>query len=106
MWPVVWTVAFAAKLCCRVDLPGHIKHKPGPGFEHVYLSYHDPAVIPSTEFSRDFAPDERFLYRRGDIPLPARFIRGYQVRASDGQREGPWLAGMTLNPADVHPASS
>ena len=64
------TAADSPALFFRVDMPGHIKHKSGPGFEHVYLSYHDPAVIPSTELSRDFAPDERFLYRRGDSPLP------------------------------------
>ncbi len=37
-------------------------------------------------------------------PLPKRFIRGYQVRLTAGRREGPWLAGMTLNPADVYQA--
>lgn len=100
----VTTVATSPELFFRVDMPGHIKHRCGSGFEHVYLSYHDPAVIPSTEFAHDFPPDARFLYRRGVDPLPSRFIRGYQVRGADGKGEGPWLAGMTLNPADVYQA--
>ncbi len=98
----VTTVSESPALFFRVDMPGHIKHKAGSGFEHVYLSYHDPAIIPSTEFAHDFPPDAKFLYRRGDT-LPERFIRGYQVRGK-GEQGGPWLAGMTLNPADVYQA--
>jgi hypothetical protein len=100
----VTTVADSPALFFRVDMPGHIKHKGGMGFEHVYLSYHDPKTIPSTEFDHDFPPDARFLYLRGVDPMPARFIRGYQVRPTPGGRPGPWLAGMTLNPADVYQA--
>jgi hypothetical protein len=101
----VTTVAESPELFYRVDMPGHIKHKGGgPGFEHVYLSYHEPAIIPCTEFSMDFPPDAKFLYRRGVGPLPKRFIRGYQVRLASDRREGPWLAGMTLNAADVYQA--
>ena len=99
----VTTVSESPCLFFRVDMPGHIKHKKGYGFEHVYLGYHDPATIPSTEFVADFAPDDRFLYRRGFDPLPKRFIRGYQVAGSP-QKPGPWLAGMTLNPSDVYQA--
>jgi hypothetical protein len=101
----VTTVAESPELFFRVDMPGHIKHKGGgPGFEHVYLSYHEPAIIPSTEFSADFPPDAKFLYRRGAGPLPKRFIRGYQVRLASGRSLGPWLAGVTLNPNDVYQA--
>ena len=46
-------------------MPGHIRHGGKLGFEHVYLSYHDPAILPSTEFDMDFPPDAKFLYRRG-----------------------------------------
>lgn len=99
----VTTVSESSALFFRVDMPGHIKHKGGSGFEHVYLSYNDPQIIPSTEFLHDFAPDVRFLYRRGIEKMPSRFIRGYQVAGKDG-KEGPWLAGMTLNPADVYQA--
>lgn len=99
----VTTVAESPELFFRVDMPGHIKHRGGSGFDHVYLSYHDPAILPSTDFAADFAPDERFLYRRGERPLPERFIRAYQVTLPDG-KDGPWLTGMTLNPADVYQA--
>jgi hypothetical protein len=99
----VTTVSTSPELFLRIDMPGHIKHKGASGFEHVYLSYNEPQVIPSTDFVRDFAPDERFLYRRGVERLPQRFIRAYQVQML-GRREGPWLAGITLHPADVYQA--
>jgi hypothetical protein len=99
----VTTVAESPALFLRVDMPGHIKHRTGMGFEHVYLSYHDPSIVPSTEFMADFAPDERYLYRRGERPFPERFIRAYQVTLPGGA-DGPWLAGMTLNPEDVYQA--
>ena len=54
----------------RVDMPGHIRHEKGRGFSHVYLSYNDPPMIPSTEFAADFPPDARFRYRRGESPCP------------------------------------
>jgi hypothetical protein len=99
----ITTVNESPELFVRIDMPGHIKHDAGNGFEHVYLSYHDPAILPSTEFKTDFPPDGRFLYRRGAGPLRKRFIRAYQV-VLPGGREGPWLAGMTLNPSDVYQA--
>lgn len=85
----------------RIDMPGHIKHHRGNNFEHIYLSY-EGAMLPSTDFLLDFAPDEKYFYQRGKQKLPKRFIRAYQV-LSDGE-PGPWLAGMTLNPADVYEA--
>jgi hypothetical protein len=100
----VTTVSESPALFFRVDMPGHIKHDQGMGFDHVYLSYNDPAILPSTEFVADFPPDEKFLYRRGIGPRPGRFIRGYQVDLGPGREEGPWLAGMTLNPDDVYEA--
>jgi hypothetical protein len=100
----VTTVSESPALFFRVDMPGHIKHSGGMGFDHVYLSYHDPQILPSTEFKADFPPDARFLYQRGSGPPPARFIRAYQVDLGPGKDEGPWLAGMTLNPADVYQA--
>jgi hypothetical protein len=71
----------------------------------ILLGYHDPAIIPSTEFVADFAPDERFFYRHGERPLPERFIRAYQVTLPGGD-DDPWLAGMTLNPEDVYQAGA
>jgi hypothetical protein len=82
-------------LLYRIDMPGHIKHKSMDTFEQVYLSYHD--LIPAKEFARDFAPDEKFLYQRKDDKLPERMIRAYQLKR-DG-KPGPWIAGMTLDPA-------
>jgi hypothetical protein len=100
----VTTVSESPALFFRVDMPGHIKHREGMGFDHVYLSYNDPPILPSTEFVADFPPDEKNLYRRGVGPVPERFIRGYQVDLGPGREEGPWLAGMTLLPDDVYQA--
>jgi hypothetical protein len=80
----------------RIDMPGHIKLGT---FTQVYLSYH--GSIPAKEFARPFAPDDRFLYQRGKN-IPERMIRAYQVK-QDG-KPGPWLAGMTLDPAAVSEA--
>lgn len=91
-------------LTLRIDLPGHIKHDAGKGFDHIYLSYNDPAILPSTEFVEDFPPDARLLYTRDKNSLPKRFIRAYQTDLGPGKDEGPWLAGMTLNPSDVSQA--
>jgi hypothetical protein len=80
----------------RIDMPGHVRHKAGDTFESVYLSYVGKP-IPAAEFKDDFGPDEKFLYRRDDRQVPERMIRAYQVK-KDG-KSGPWLAGMTLDPA-------
>lgn len=101
----VTTVSESPALCFRVDMPGHIKHVGAmKSFDHVYLSYQNPSIIPSTEFQKDFPPDGRFLYQRGATPRPDRFIRAYQVDLGPGKDAGPWLAGMTLNPDDVSEA--
>jgi hypothetical protein len=86
----------------RIDMPGHIKHKRGDTFSEIYLSYF--GRIASTEFYSDFAPDERFNYRRDWNPKPKRFIRAYRLRDPKTGREGPWLAGMTLEPSMVYEA--
>ena len=86
----------------RIDMPGHIKHKQGDTFSEVYLSY--AGRIPSSEFVKDFAPDEKFNYRRDANPAPKRFIRAYHLRDPKTGREGPWLAGMTLDPSVVYEA--
>ena len=88
-------------LVFRLDLPGHLKHNAGAEFSSIYLSYE--GQIPSTEFVDDFPPDARHLYRRDDVaPLPERMIRGYRLRTEAG--DGPWLAGLTLEPGDVYEA--
>jgi hypothetical protein len=91
----------------RIDMPGHIRHTRGDTFSEIYLSYlggTDGLRIPAGEFFEDFPPDERFNYRRGTNPLPARFIRACRLRDSATGRDGPWLAGMTLDPDVVHEA--
>jgi hypothetical protein len=80
----------------RIDMPGHVKHKGGDTFDSVYLSYVGKP-IPASEFTTDFAPDNKFLYQRDDKKVPERMIRAYRVK-KDG-KPGPWLAGMTLDPA-------
>jgi hypothetical protein len=88
----------------RIDMPGHIKHNRGDTFSEIYLSY--AGVIPAKEFFEDFAPDERFLYHReeGDANVPERFIRAYHLRDPKTGQDGPWLAGMTLEPSVVSEA--
>jgi hypothetical protein len=85
----------------RIDMPGHIKHKSGDSFEQIYLSYHD-GLIPASAFEKDFGPDEKYLYQRKDKKIPERMIRAYQVKVKG--KPGPWLAGMTLDPAAVSEA--
>jgi hypothetical protein len=85
----------------RIDMPGHIRHRGGDTFAQIYLSYH-PKPIPAAAFAEDFAPDARFFYHREKGKVPRRMIRAYQVRL-DG-KPGPWLAGMTLDPAEVYEA--
>jgi len=80
----------------RMDIPGHIKHNRCDSFTQVYLSYH--GTIDRAEFLQARPPDGKFLYKRDDAHIPERFIRGYQLAAPDGAA-GPWLAGMTLDPA-------
>jgi hypothetical protein len=85
----------------RLDMPGHIRHKGGDTFAQVYLSYLGKP-LPASEFREDFGPDAKYLYQRKEGQVPARMIRAYQVKR-DGQA-GPWLAGMTLDPAAVSEA--
>jgi hypothetical protein len=65
--------------------------------------------IPASSFFMDFAPDEWFNYRRDRVeetgkPLPSRFIRAYHIRDKKTGQDGPWLAGMTLDPGVVNEA--
>lgn len=85
----------------RIDMPGHIKHQRGDTFRQVYLSYLDKP-IPASAFLENFGPDEKYLYQRRADQVSPRMIRAYQVDLK-GQA-GPWLAGMTLDPAAVSEA--
>jgi hypothetical protein len=86
----------------RQDLPGHLKHRAGDNFSEVYLSYR--GKIPASEFFTDFAPDEKFNYRRDRDGVPQRMIRAYHTRDPKTGAEGPWLAGLVLNPSDTSEA--
>lgn len=83
----------------RIDMPGHVRHNKGDTFSEIYLSYR--GRIPAAEFLTDFPPDARFDYRRDRDPLPERVIRGYRLRDPASGKDGPWLLGMTLEPAAV-----
>lgn len=82
----------------RIDMPGHVRHKSGDTFEQIYLSYVGKP-IPASAFKENFAPDAKYLYQRSEGKVPKRFIRAYQVKL-DG-KPGPWLGGLTLDPAEV-----
>ena len=62
------TVNDSEAMFLRLDMPGHIKHKNGDTFSEVYLSYR--GKIPASEFLADFAPDEKFNYRRDRDGVP------------------------------------
>lgn len=96
------TVNDSEAMFLRVDMPGHIKHNGGDTFSEVYLSYH--GMVPASEFAADFPPDDRYFYRRDDEKLPERIIRAYRLRDPNTSKTGPWLAGMTLDPAVVSEA--
>jgi hypothetical protein len=86
-------------IALRMDMPCHIKHGGGDVFDEVYLSYRSEnhGRIPQTEFHMNFPPDEKYLYRRGRH-LPHHYIRGIKLT------DGPWLAGIALDPSAVHEA--
>jgi alpha-L-fucosidase len=93
------TLNGAEEMFLRLDMPGHIKHNRGDTFSEVYLSYH--GRIPASEFFSDFAPDAKFNYRYDRDPRPKRFIRAYHLRDPKTGKDGPWLAGMALDPSVV-----
>ena len=87
-------------LMYRIDMPGHLKHKGGDNFEKIWLSYEGD--ITASEFAKEFAPDDKHLYQRKEGQIPKRMIRAYLVKQNG--KPGPWLAGMTLDPAAVSEA--
>ncbi len=91
-----------AAIFFRQDMPGHIKHHRGDTFSEIYLSYR--GRIPASEFFTNFPPDEKFNYRRDRDGVPQRMIRAVHLRDPQTGAAGPWLAGMTLNPADTSEA--
>ncbi|HTN77042.1 MAG TPA: hypothetical protein VL096_17405, partial [Pirellulaceae bacterium] len=86
----------------RLDMPGHVKHNQGDSFSEIYLSY--VGKIPAKEFLANFAPDEKFNYQREKNKQPERMIRAIHLRDAKTDQDGPWLAGMTLQPSIVSEA--
>jgi hypothetical protein len=84
-----------------------VRHERGDTFSEMYLSYLNDAKglrIPSSEFFTPFPPDAKFGYRRDTHKLPERFIRAYHLRDKATGQDGPWLAGLTLEPSVVYEA--
>src|SRR3954451_12536244 len=91
----------------RNDTPGCIRHEQGDTFSEVYLSYLNGPKgvrIPSSEFFTPFPPDLKFGYRRDTHKTPEHFIRAYHLRDKETGKDGPWLAGLTLDPSVVYEA--
>ena len=91
----------------RNDTPGCVRHEKGDTFSEMYLSYLGGPKgirIPSSEFFSPFPPDLKFGYRRDTHKTPERFIRAYHLRDKATGKEGPWLAGLTLDPSVVYEA--
>jgi hypothetical protein len=91
----------------RNDTPGCVRHEKGDTFSEMYLSYLSGPKgvrIPSSEFFTPFPPDLKFGYRRDTHKTPASFIRAYHLRDKKTGKDGPWLAGLTLDPSVVYEA--
>jgi hypothetical protein len=91
----------------RNDTPGCIRHEKGDTFSEIYLSYLSGphgVRIPSSEFFTPFPPDRKFGYRRDTHRTPGSFIRAYHLRDQPTGKDGPWLAGLTLDPSVVYEA--
>ena len=91
----------------RNDTPGCVRHEKGDTFSEMYLSYLSGPKgvrIPSSEFFTPFPPDLKFGYRRDTHKTPEHFIRAYHLRDKKTGKDGPWLAGLTLDPSVVYEA--
>jgi hypothetical protein len=91
----------------RNDTPGCIRHEQGDTFSEIYLSYLSGPKgvrIPSSEFFTPFPPDLKFGYRRDLNKTPEHFIRACHLRDQKTGKDGPWLAGLTLEPSVVYEA--
>ena len=101
------TVNDSPEMFLRNDTPGCVRHHQGDTFSEIYLSYLGGSKglrIPSSEFFTPFPPDAKYGYRRDTHPSPEHFIRAYRLRDPQSGKEGPWLAGLTLEPSVVYEA--
>ncbi len=91
----------------RNDTPGCVRHNKGDTFSEIYLSYLNGSKgvrIPAKEFLEPFPPDLKYNFRRDTHAAPEHFIRAYHIRDPKTGQDGPWLAGMTLEPSVVYEA--
>ncbi len=91
----------------RNDTPGCVRHDKGDTFSEIYLSYlsgPQGVRVPAGEFFSPFPPDLKFNYRRDTHRTPEHFIRAYHLRDTKTGKDGPWLAGLTLEPSVVYEA--
>lgn len=101
------TVNDSDEMFLRNDTPGCVRHEKGDTFSELYLSYLSGPKgmrIPSSEFFTPFPPDLKFGYRRDTHRVPEHFIRAYHLRDKETGKDGPWLAGLTLEPSIVYEA--
>jgi hypothetical protein len=97
----------ADEMFLRNDTPGCVRHDKGDTFSEMYLSYLSGprgVRIPAREFFEPFPPDLKFGYRRDLNKTPESFIRAYHLRDKKTGKDGPWLAGLTLDPSVVYEA--
>ena len=101
------TVNDSPEMFLRNDMPGCVRHEKGDTFSEMYLSYLSGPQglrVPSSEFFTPFPPDLKFGYRRDTHKTPEHFIRAYHLRDPKTAKDGPWLAGLTLDPSVVYEA--
>jgi hypothetical protein len=101
------TVNDSDEMFLRNDTPGCVRHDKGDTFSELYLSYvggPNGMRIPASEFFTPFPPDQKYGYRRNTNTAPDQFIRAYHLRDKATGKEGPWLAGLTLEPSVVYEA--
>jgi hypothetical protein len=101
------SVNSSEEMFLRNDTPGCVRHEKGETFSEIYLSYLSGphgVRIPSSEFLTPFPPDLKYGYRRDTHRTPKHFIRAYRLRDPRTGKEGPWLAGLTLEPEVVYEA--
>jgi len=103
----VESVNDSPEMFLRNDTPGCVRHERGDTFSEIYLSYLSGPRglrIPASEFYEPFPPDLKYGYRRDTHRVPKHFIRAYRLRDRQTGKDGPWLAGLTLEPSVVYEA--
>ena len=101
------TVNDSEEMFLRNDTPGCINHNRGDTFNEIYFSYlgsPEGLIVPASEFYENFPSERKFGYRRDMHKVPENFFRAYHLRDPKTGKQGPWLAGITLEPSVVHQA--